>query len=211
MARRTFDVIDIAEILVSWHAGQPMNQIAPSLGVHRRTISKYVAPAIAAGLQPGDPPVSEAQWAAWVREWFPELADNRLRQVTWPAIEEHHDYIAAQLRAGVPMATIHKLLRDERGLAVSVASFRRYVAANLPAEAPRAPVRVLRSYPAADRGAGRRLTVEDWAEGPEAATPLDLPLAAAPRFRHCASTHRLTGLGTPHRPGSAAALHDLSR
>jgi hypothetical protein len=133
MARRTFDVIDIAAILVYWHAGWPKNQIAPSLGVHRRTIRKYVAPAIAAGLAPGDPPLSEAQWATWVREWFPELADARLRQVTWPAIAQHHDRIAAGLRAGEPMATIHRRLRDERGLAVSVASFRRYVAANLPA------------------------------------------------------------------------------
>ncbi len=133
MARRTFDVIDIAEILVHWHAGRPKNQIAPSLGVHRRTIRKYVAPAIAAGLAPGDPPLSNAEWATWVRQWFPELADARLRQVTWPAIAEHHDRIAAGLLAGETMAMIHRRLRDERGLAVSVASFRRYVAANLAA------------------------------------------------------------------------------
>jgi len=144
MARRTFGVIDITEILVHWHAGRSKNQIASSLGVHRRTVSKYVAPAVAAGLVPGGPPLSEAQWAARVREWFPELADTRLRQVTWPAIEKHHEFIAAQLEAGVTMATIHQRLRDEKGLAVSVASFRRYVAANLPEEARRSQVRVLR-------------------------------------------------------------------
>jgi hypothetical protein len=152
MARRTFEVIDIAEILAHWYAGRSKSQIAPNLGVHRRTIGKYVAPAIAAGLHPGGPPLSEAEWAARVREWFPELADTRLRQVTWPAIAEHHDYIAAQLKADVPMATIHQRLRDERGLAVSVASFRRYVAANLPEEARRSQERVLRPYPA--RGGG---------------------------------------------------------
>jgi DNA-binding transcriptional regulator LsrR (DeoR family) len=43
MARRTFGVIDITEILVHWHAGRSKNQIASSLGVHRRTVSKYVA------------------------------------------------------------------------------------------------------------------------------------------------------------------------
>jgi hypothetical protein len=151
MARRTFDVIEITEILVNWHAGRSKNQLAPSLGMHRRTISKYIAPAIAAGLHPGGPPLSEAEWAACVREWFPELADPRLRQVTWPAIAEHHDYIAAQLRADVPMATIHQRLRDKRGLAVSVASFRRYVAANLAEEAHRSHVRALRRHPAAGR------------------------------------------------------------
>jgi len=35
------------------------------------------------------------------------------------------------------MATIHQRLADERGLAASVASLRRYVAANLPEEARR--------------------------------------------------------------------------
>jgi transposase len=148
MARRTFDVIDISEILIHWHAGRSQNQISASLGVDRRTIRKYTAAAAAAGMRAGGPPVSEAEWAERVREWFPELADTRLRQVTWPAIAAHHDYIAAQLEADVTMATVHQRLRDERGLAVSVASFRRYVAANLPEEARRSQVRVLRPYPA---------------------------------------------------------------
>jgi hypothetical protein len=158
MARRTFDVIDITEILVYWHAGRPKNQIARTLGLHRRTISKYVSPAIAVGLRPCGPPLSDAEWAARVREWFPELADTRLRQVTWPAIAEHHDYIAAQLKADVTMAAIHQRLRDQHGLAVSVASFRRYVAANLAEEARRPQVRVLRPHPVgAGQGSADRL------------------------------------------------------
>ena len=60
----------------------------------RKTIRKYVAPAVAAGIAPGGPAKSESEWQDLVREWFPELADTRLRQVTWPAIAEHHDYIA---------------------------------------------------------------------------------------------------------------------
>ena len=137
-------MVDISEILIHWHAGRSQNQISASLGVDRRTVRKYTAAAVAAGMRPGGPPVSEAEWADRVREWFPELADTRLRQVTWPAIGKHHEFVAAQLKAGVTMATIHQRLRDERGLAVSVASFRRYVAANLPEEARRSQVRVLR-------------------------------------------------------------------
>jgi transposase len=68
--------------------------------------------------------------------------------VTWPAIGEHRDYIAGQLAAGVTVATIHQRLADERGLAVSVASLRRYVAANLPEEVRRSQVTVLRLSPA---------------------------------------------------------------
>jgi len=148
MARRTFDVIDICEILTHWHAGRSKNEIAGSLGLSRNTVRKYLAAAEAAGMVPGGPAVSQERWAELARAWFPELADTRLRQVTWPAIAGHRDYIVAQLEAGVTVSTIHQRLRDERGLAVSVASLRRYVAANLPEEVRRAQVRVLRLVPA---------------------------------------------------------------
>ncbi len=106
-------MIDVTEILVHWHAGRSLNEMSQSLGVDRKTIRKYVAPAVAAGVMPGGPVKSEAEWAGLVREWFPELADTRLRQVTWPAIGEHHDYILAQVKAGVRMSTIWQRLRDE--------------------------------------------------------------------------------------------------
>jgi transposase len=147
MARRTFDVIDVTEILVHWHAGRSLSEMAQSLDVDRKTLRKYVAPAVAAGIAPGGPAKSEQEWAELVRGWFPRLADTRLRQVTWPAIAVHHDYIIAQLKAGVRMSTIHQRLRDEQGLAVSVQSFRRYVAANVPEETRRSQVRVWNPYP----------------------------------------------------------------
>ena len=78
--------------------------------------------------------VARREWAELVRGWFPELVDTRLRQVTWPAIEVHRDYVVEQLAAGVTAATIHQRLRDEHGLDASVASFRRWVRANLPEE-----------------------------------------------------------------------------
>jgi transposase len=148
MARRTFDVIDVTEILVHWHAGRSLNEMSQSLGVDRKTIRKYVAPAAAAGIVPGGPAKTEDEWADLVREWFPELSDARLRQVTWPAIAVHHDYITEQLKARVRMSTIHQRLRDERGLATSVASFRRYVNANVPEEARRSQVTVWNPRPA---------------------------------------------------------------
>ena len=141
-------MIDICEIFTHWHAGRSKNEIAGSLGLSRNTVRKYLAAAEAAGMVPGGPPVTQQQWAELARAWFPELADTRLRQVTWPAIEEHRDYIVGQLAAGVTMATIHQRLADERGLAASVASVRRYVAANLPEEARRSQVTVLRLIPA---------------------------------------------------------------
>src|SRR5215471_14449197 len=124
MARRTFDVVDIIEILVHWQAGRNHSEIAQSLGVDRKTVRKCTAAAEAAGMAPGGSPASEERWAELVREWFPVLADTRLRQVTWPAIEPHQEFIRGQLKAGVTVTTIHQRLRDEHGLAVSIASFR---------------------------------------------------------------------------------------
>ena len=140
-------MVDVTEILAHWHAGRSKSQIAESLGLDRKTVRKYLAPAEAEGLAPGGPPVSAQQWQERAAGWFPELADARLRQVTWPEIEKHHEFIAAQLGAGVTVKTVHQRLADERQLAASYASLRRYVAANVPEEVRREQVRVLRLVP----------------------------------------------------------------
>ena len=137
-------MIDIVEILIHWYAGRSQHELAASLGVDRKTQRKYTAPARAAGIEPGGPPMGEGDWRTLVTGWFPELCDSGLRQVSWPRIEPHRDYIAGQLKAGVTAATIHQRLADERGLDASVASLRRWVRANLPEDARRAQVTVLR-------------------------------------------------------------------
>jgi hypothetical protein len=65
MARRTFDVVDIMEILVHWYAGRSKSEVALSLGVDRKTAGKYIAAAEAAGMRPGGPPVSEERGRSW--------------------------------------------------------------------------------------------------------------------------------------------------
>nr|WP_240670776.1 hypothetical protein [Actinoplanes solisilvae] len=148
MARRTFHVIDITEILAHWYAGRSQYDVAGSLGVDRKTIRRYVEPAIAAGFVPGGtPPMNQDDWAPLVKQWFPHLTDTRLRQVTWPEFAKHHDYVVEMLRAGVTKATIHQRLRDEHGVAGSLASFKRYVTANLAEDAVRDKVTVLRADP----------------------------------------------------------------
>jgi transposase len=134
MARRTFTVVDVAEIFEHWYAGRAKVAIARSLGVDPQTVRKYVAAAEAAGLAPGGPPVRTEQWRAMAREWFPYLADSRLRQPALADIAPHHDRIAALLDV-VPVSVIWQRLRDEEGLAVSVVSVRRYVAASFPGRA----------------------------------------------------------------------------
>ena len=46
-------MIDVTEILMHWHAGRSKNEMAGSLGVDRKTLRKYIAPAEAAGIVPG--------------------------------------------------------------------------------------------------------------------------------------------------------------
>jgi hypothetical protein len=69
---------------------------------------------------------------------------------------EHNEYVTAQLKAGVRVSTVRQRLRDEHGLAVSVQSFRRYVAANVPEDVRRAQVRVLDPNPAGARSSRTR-------------------------------------------------------
>jgi transposase len=146
-------MVDVTEILIHWHAGRSQSEVATSLGVDRKTVKKYLAPAIDAGITPGDAPRSSEAWAELVRGWWPGLVDARLRQTTWPQIEAHHQFVVDMLAAGVTQATIWQRLRDEHGLTASVASLKRYVAANLPEDALRAKVTVLRETPPAGQEA----------------------------------------------------------
>ena len=43
MARRTFQMIDVVEILQHWHAGRPKVVLSASLGIDVKTVRKYVA------------------------------------------------------------------------------------------------------------------------------------------------------------------------
>ena len=100
MARRTFNVVDVTEIFVHWHAGRSQSEVATSLGLDRKTVKKYLATAIGPGITPGDEPRTEAQTG---RSWcglVPAPGGHRLRQITWPQIEVHRDYIVEQLGRG---------------------------------------------------------------------------------------------------------------
>src|SRR5664280_1700130 len=100
MARRAFQVIDVVEILQHWHAGRPKLVLSASLGVDPKTVRKYVAPAEAEGIRPGDGLVLDrAGWAAKVAVWFPELTDSRARSSTWPALEARRDLISSSSRS----------------------------------------------------------------------------------------------------------------
>lgn len=146
MARRSFDVIDIVEVLVHWHAGRPKSVVASSLGIDPKTVRKYVAKAEAEGIVPGSASLARAEWEGRVRDWFPELVDQRARSLTFAQIDKHRDRIGEMLKTNT-VTTVHQRLCDEHGLEVGITSFRRYVtaefaeaAAREQASPPRPPV-----------------------------------------------------------------------
>jgi transposase len=149
VARRTFDVIDVVEILEHWHAGRSKSAVAASVGVDRETVRKYTAPAEAAGLVPGGPRLSRAEWVELVAGWFPTLTDAKARSLTYPVINEHRQRIEPMLKTNT-VTTVHQRLRDEHGLAASITSFRRYVWAEFPDHVDENDVTVLR--PAVEAG-----------------------------------------------------------
>jgi transposase len=147
LARRTFNVVDITEILVHWHAGRPISEVARSLGVDRNTVRKYTQAAREAGIQPGEEPISAARWAELVGEWFPQLVSTELQHPRFAEIAPYHELIGEMLTTNT-VTTVHQRLRDERGLGVSITTFRRYVWATMPDhQANRARVTVRKDDP----------------------------------------------------------------
>ncbi|MFE3416361.1 hypothetical protein ACFXMT_51050 [Streptomyces mirabilis] len=61
-------MVDITEIYVHWYAGRSKSALAASLGVDRKTVRKYLAPAEASGITPGGPPTTSTSWSASGRD-----------------------------------------------------------------------------------------------------------------------------------------------
>ncbi|MFJ9900967.1 hypothetical protein ACIQPR_47425 [Streptomyces sp. NPDC091280] len=59
-------MVDITEIYVHWYAGRSKSALAASLGVDRKTVRKYLAPAEASGITLGGPPMTETDWAGLI-------------------------------------------------------------------------------------------------------------------------------------------------
>ena len=61
-------MFDLFELYMHWQAGRSQVQLWQSLGMDRKTIRKYLVPAITAGIEPGGEPLSAEQWAERIAE-----------------------------------------------------------------------------------------------------------------------------------------------
>ena len=77
---------DFVEMFRHWYAGRSQVQIHQALGIDRKTIRKYLAPAVAQGLSPAPAEAfDEALWRQRIAGWFPELVDPCARALTCAA------------------------------------------------------------------------------------------------------------------------------
>jgi transposase len=124
-------VTEFVEMFRHWNAGRSQVQISEALGIDRKTIRKYLAPALAEGLEPSPDEFDEEVWRARIGRWFPELVDPVARALTWSLIATHHQWITDQLKVPVTVATIAQRLRDDHHVEVSESTVRRYIANTL--------------------------------------------------------------------------------
>lgn len=126
MARRSFTVRDIVEILKHWHAGRSARQIANSLGVGRNKIASFIAVAEIAGLHRGQPQRTPSQWSEFVRANFPDYADNQHQPPIFAQIAPFHDRIVEGLKTN-HASTVWQRLHDKDHLPGSLPTFYRYL------------------------------------------------------------------------------------
>jgi len=134
MAGRRFDVADVVEVLQHWQAGRSERQLARSFGMGRNRVARILAAAEAAGLSPADPALSRAEWELLVPELFPGRVQTRAGEQE-QQVARLHDLVVAGLATN-RASTVWQRLRDEHGLTVSVATFRRYVRKHVRAVRP---------------------------------------------------------------------------
>ena len=137
MGRRSFAVRDIAEILEHWQAGRPIQSVARSLGLDRKTVRKYVALAQSAGFQPGVGQGPPDGWGIWLDQNCLGLRERSRRGPAGDELAALHDEIAKGLHDASP-TTVWRRLHRAGKLGASLSSFRRYVQSAVP-EAPAKP------------------------------------------------------------------------
>jgi len=120
-------VIELREVWRRYSAGEGVRAIARGTGIDRKTITKYVAAAVALGLRRGAPPPTEDQLAAFGRE-------VRGMPVGRPAalaerLASQQGQIAAWLTDGLRLTKIHRRLR-EHGVSVPYSSLHRFAQAH---------------------------------------------------------------------------------
>jgi transposase len=144
MAYRELGVIEIREVLRRFGLGEGLRAIARGTGSDRKTVAKYVAAAIALGLQRGNPPPTDEQVAAVIAA-VPAAGGGRPADVP-ERLAAHRDQIATWLADGLRLTKVHRRLRAQ-GVTVPYSSLHRFAQAHLGFGTPTVTVRVAEPPP----------------------------------------------------------------
>jgi transposase len=142
-------MLEIKEVLRRWRGGESKKRIAASIGMDVKTVRRHVRAAEELCLPPETD--EETLMAAVVEKL--EAGQGRPRGSGWERCQEHREFIAAKLKAGVRLTKVRKLLQ-RRQVTIGYTALYRYVVAELGFGSSTPTIRV------ADCGPGEELQVD---------------------------------------------------
>src|SRR3989442_8420588 len=153
MAYREVTMIEITEVLRQWGAGGRRKQIARRLGLDPKTVRRYVRAAERCGLRVGmDATALTEERLAAILTTLRATAERAYGE-TWQRCVDHREFIATQLRAGVRLSKIRRLL-VRQGVVLAPATLYRFATAEL------GWGRAATTIPVADGAPGEELDID---------------------------------------------------
>jgi transposase len=146
MAYRELHMVEVKEVLRLWKSGLGVRAVARRTALDRKTVRRYIAAGVAAGLSPGgdDRTVDEVvlgEVAVAVRPGgSPEVGEMR------EACRQNRELLKGWVDEGCKGPKLAKLLARHTGLRVPLRTLQRYVAEEL-TEADRGTVRIVDGKP----------------------------------------------------------------
>jgi transposase len=127
MAFREVRVFEVREVLRLWLAGETLRGIERLAGVDRKTIRRYIAAAVVAGVRVGggDGQLTDELVGRVVEVVRPHRSDGH--GAAWRVLGAHHDRIAGWVKADLTGVRVQELLERE-GVVVPLRTVQRYVA-----------------------------------------------------------------------------------
>jgi len=129
MARRSWHLNQIIEMLEHWQAGRSIKAIAKSLRVDRKTVRKYVNGVLSAGIT-RDSRLERGEWVKLLQQRFPEL-DHAQRSPTYARLQPHQEQLREALGKN-RVITVWKREVVPTLPGLSLSSFRRWVQEVMP-------------------------------------------------------------------------------
>ena len=144
MAYRELSMIEVQEVLRRYVSGTGLRAIARGTGLDRKTVAKYIRVGTEVGLQPGEPPPTEAQLATIVTAL---RGPGRPTQPdTGAALQPHQAEIQAWLAEGLRLTKIYRRLQAQ-GVTLSYSSLYRFAQTHCGFGTPVGTVRVAEPPP----------------------------------------------------------------